>query len=216
MGNRFICLRPGALLPVTALVICCSGILAGQTETKSPGIRIPKEPDPPAVDIKEKNKTKPEYAAVTIETMKREPMEGSLVLDFDSLDIEVMDGGAARRESIPLADINSIEFIQWHGTERRKNEFSFYPSQTRIIMKDKKVYTCERNIPKLNRLAFKNVRGSRFIFSYFYDYRKNNAWKNSGEANMRYPETNPPPGTVLRISFHQTEEKNLLERLLSH
>jgi hypothetical protein len=196
-----------------ALALYCTGILAGQKDARSPDLRVPREPDPPAVDIKERDKAKPGSAAVTVEMMKVGPMEGSLMLDFDALDIEVMDGGAARRESIPLAGIDSIAFMQWHGTERRKNEFAFYPSRTRIIMKDKKVYICERNIPRLNRLAFKNAGGSRFIFSYFYDYRKNNAWKNSGEADMRYPETNPPPGTLLSIKFKK-EEKSLLERLL--
>jgi hypothetical protein len=83
-------------------------------------------------------------------------------------------------------------------------------------MKDKKVYVSDGNIPKLNRLMFKNVKGNRFIYSYFYDYRKNNAWKNSGEADMRYPETNPPPGTLVRIIFLKTENKNWLERLLLH
>jgi hypothetical protein len=196
-----------------AFLICYSTVLAGQTETKSPELRIPRDPDPPAVDIKEKNKGKPEDTRVTVETMKGEPMEGSLILDFDLLDIEV---GTARKESIPLAGIDSIEFIQWRGTERRKNEFAFYPCQTRIIMKDKKVYVSDRNIPKLNRLMFKNVKGNRFMYSYFYDYRKNNAWKNSGETDMRYPETNPPPGTLVRIIFLKTENKNWLERLLLH
>jgi hypothetical protein len=216
MGNRFISLRPGVLRPFMALLICYTTVLAGQTETKSTELRIPRDPDPPAVDIKEKDKGKPEDNRVTVETMKGEPMEGSLILDFDLLDIEVMDGGAARKESIPLAGIDSIEFIQWRGSERRKNEFAFYPIQTRIIMKDKKVYICGRNIPKLNRLMIKSAKGSRIMFSYFYDYRKNNAWKNSGEADMSYPETHPSPGTLVRIIFSKTENKNWLERLLLH
>jgi hypothetical protein len=213
MSNCFIGFRWGALMPILALVLWYTGVLAGQPETKSAELRIPKNPDAPAVDIRQKDKIKPEDTAATVETMMGEPVAGSLILDFDALDVEVVDGGAARRESIPLAGIDSIEFLQWQGTERRKNEFAFYPSRTRIIMKDKKAYICERNIPKLNRLKFKNVGGSRFIFSYFYDYRKNNAWKNSGEADMRYPETNPPPGTLLRITFTKTEFKNPLEML---
>ena len=214
MGNRSFCFRSGVLPPIILFLIFYCSILAGQTETTSRELRTPQDPDVPAVDIKEKDRVKAADIRVTVVTMKGEPMEGSLILDFGLLDIEVMDGGAARKESIPIAGIDSIEFIQWHGTERRKNEFAFYPARTRIIMKDKKEYMCGRNIPKLNKLMFKNVKGSRFIFSYFYDYRKEGVWKNSGEADMRYPETNPPAGTLLRITFTKTGEMNLLERLL--
>lgn len=214
MGKRFVCFRAGALHPIMALLICCSTILAGQTGTKSPEPRIPRDPDPPTVDIKEKNRVKPEDVAVTVETVKGEPKDGLLILDFDQLEIEVMYAGAVRKESIPVASIYSIEFIQWHGTERRKNEFAFYPVRTRVILKDKKEHIREGNIPELNKLMLKTARGNRSLFAYFYDYRKNNVWLNSGVADMRYPETNPPAGTLLRITFHRTEEKNWLERLL--
>jgi hypothetical protein len=125
-----------------------------------------------------------------------------------------MDNGVARKETIPLAGIDVIEFIRWRGTERRKHEFAFYPSLTRIRMGDKKVYECGRNIPKLNKLLFKNFKGNRFMYAYFYDHRKDDRWKNSGEPDMRYPETTPPSGTLLRIIFTKTGEKNILEKLL--
>jgi hypothetical protein len=146
--------------------------------------------------------------------VKGEAMAGSLILDFDALEIDVMDNGVARKETIPLSGIDLIEFIRWRGTERRKHEFTFYPLQTRIRMADKKVYECGRNIQKLNKILFKNFKGNRFVYAYFYDYRKNDVWKNSGEPDIRYPETNPPAGTLLRITFSRTENKNWLERLL--
>jgi len=216
-GNCSMCFRSDVLHLIMAALLfsISSSILAGETETPSRELHIPKDPDAPVVDIKGKNdKGTTDDVRVTVETVKGEAMTGSLILDFDALEINVMDNGAARKESIPVVNIDSIQFIQWHGTERRKNEFAFYPSQTRIIIKDKKVYTCGRNIPKLNKLLFKNFTGSRFLFSNFYDYRKKNMWKNSGEADMRYPETNPPAGTLLRIIFSKTENKNWLERLL--
>jgi hypothetical protein len=200
---------------IMAVLLLCGSILAGESGAPSRELRIPKDPDVPAVDIDEKkDKGNSEGIPVTVVTVKGEAMTGSLIPDFDVLEIDVMDNGTARKESIPLVSIDTIEFTHWHGTELRKNEFAFYPSQTRITMKDKKAYVCGRNIAKLNKLLFKDFRGNRFVFSYFYDYRKNNVWKNSGEAEMRYPETNPPVGTLLRIMFMKMEEKNILERLL--
>jgi len=215
MDNRGMYVRSDVLLLFMAVLIFFPSFLAGETETPSRKLRIPKDPDVPAVDIKEKkDQGKAVDIPVTVETAKGDAMAGSIILNFDVLEIDIMDNGIEQKKAIPLEGIDSIDFVRWRGTERRKNEFVFYPSQTRITMVDKKIYECGRNIPLLNRLLFKNFKGNHFMYAYFYDYRKNNVWKNSGEPDMRYPEINPPAGTLLRIIFTKTGEKNILEKLL--
>lgn len=212
MYNRDMHYRPDVVLLIMAFLLFLPGLLAGETPARE--LRIPKDPDSPAVDIKEnKDQGKVSDIPVTVETVRGDAMTGSLIINFNVLEIDIMDNGSVQKKAISLADIDSIEFIRWHGIERGKNEFAFFPSRMRVVTADKKIYECCRYTPQMNRLLFKNFKGNRFIYSYFYDYRKNNTWKNSGESDMRYPETNPPAGTLLRIMFTKAEQKNLLEKL---
>ncbi|MBN2161124.1 MAG: hypothetical protein JW807_17185 [Spirochaetes bacterium] len=202
-----------ALALAAALALPC--LLAGQGKDKPGAVRPPVEPSAPDVDIVQ-NKRRPDGDGlpVTVVTARGDTVTGVLVVPFDSLDIEAAGDGPKGAVTVRVADIDSIEFTRWAGKERRKNEFAFYHSAARITLKDKQVIECGRNIPALDRLVFRDEKRSRSLYSYFYDYLKNGAWKNSGETDIAYPETNPHADTLVRIIFLRKKTVNPLETIL--
>ncbi len=206
----------------------CTGILVmalllagalGAEEKKSSsanGPRSPEDPSAPSVEVRDRRDSgRATDLPATVVNARGDKRTGSLVVKFGSLEVETMEGGARRKTAVAIADIESIEFTRWRGTERRKHEFTFYPSDMKIILRDKKMLLCTGGAALLNRLAFRSGGESRFIYSYFYDYWKNNAWRNSGQSDRNYPETNPFGDTLVKILFLREEMKNPLEKLLS-
>lgn len=189
---------------------------AEKTSSSSNGPRSPKEPSSLTVEVLDpKGSGRVTDLPATIVTARGDKKTGSLTVKFGSIEIETAEEGARRKMAVAVADIETIEFTRWRGVERRKNEFAFYPSETKIILRDKKTLVCAGSIPLLNRLAFTYGGESRFIYSFFYDYRKHDAWKNSGQTGREYPETNPFGDTLVKIIFIREELKNPLEKLLS-
>ncbi|TFH42335.1 MAG: hypothetical protein E4G96_03680 [Chrysiogenales bacterium] len=115
--------------------------------------------------------------------------------------------------TVPIADIGSIEFLQWRGREIRKNEFAFYPERVRITLRDGKALESAGNIPLLNRLPFREGERVHTVFSYFHDYRKKGRWVHSRQAGIEYPETHPHGATLVRIIFEKPPAFNPLEML---
>lgn len=186
---------------------------AVEQKTGSGGVRAPNEPAAPDVDMEKKKRPDGDGVPATVEMATGEKMTGVLVITFDSLEIETAEAGGSRVTAVPLGAIDSIEFIRWAGKELRKNEFAFYHAAARITLTDKKVIESVRNIPALNRLVFKDAKGSRRLYSFFYDYRKDGTWKNSGKADIAYPETNPHGDALVRIMFLKKEEVNPLDTI---
>jgi len=165
--------------------------------------RHPDNPVAPKVDVNEqKDKEKQNYQ-VSLINARGEKKSGSLVLTFDSIDVNVSDTGANEIRKISLSSIDSIEFIRWKGTEVRKNVFMFHPSQINILLSDKKTLECRSNIKQFNKISFRDGKRIHIAYAYFFDYRENNVWRNSGQADMLYPETNPHENTVVRIIFNR-------------
>jgi hypothetical protein len=213
MGNGYRVLHRAVISLAMAVLVSAAGHYADKKNSGE--MRLPAEPSVPGVDIGgAKGQGGEKELAVTVVTVKGESMTGSIIIKSETLEIEIDENGASVKKALPLAAIDTIEFSRWRGMQRRKNEFAFYPSLTKITMTDKKIYECARAIPALNRLLFKNYRGKRFLYAYFYDYRVKDRWKNSGEQDLRYPETNPLAGTLLKITFARAETKNPLEQLL--
>ena len=189
---------------------------ADKTSSSSGGPRPPKEPSSLSVEVLNPGGSGRETdIPATIVTARGDKKTGALAVKSGSIEVETVEEGGRRKMTVAIADIETIEFTRWRGVERRKNEFAFYPSETRILLRDKKALVCRGSIPLLNRLAFKYGGESRFIFSYFYDYWKHDAWKNSGQTGREYPETNPSGDTLVKIIFLREEMKNPLEKLLS-
>ena len=201
---------------VAGLILASALFFSGPTSAESNGteIRAPEGPAVPAVDAggKKGPAGQADFPA-TVTTAKGESMTGSLLLSFDAIEVDTAEEGPERKKSIPLASIKTIEFTQWRGTLRRKNEYAFYPARVKITLRDGKAYQCTRVAPALNRVLFKDYRGKRVLYAYFFDYRDGTTWKNSGETEMKYPETNPFAGTVVRIDFTAAEMRNPLEFL---
>ncbi|MBN1495330.1 MAG: hypothetical protein JXA07_01085 [Spirochaetes bacterium] len=194
------------LLMATALI--------GASGDDGSGVRAPGEPAAPAVDVGGERKAPVEVNyPVTLTMAKQEPLAGSLLLPFDSIDVEILARTSGRNLSIALASIRTIEYMRWSGTLRRKNEYAFYPALVTITLRDGKAYPCTRVTPALDRLVFQDEGGKRVLYAYFYDYRDGDKWKNSGAADMKYPETNPVVGTIVRIDFTATDMKSPLEML---
>jgi hypothetical protein len=166
--------------------------------------RLPDNPDAPKVDVNEqKVKEKYQNYQVSLINAKGEMKSGSLMLTFDSIDVNISDTGANEIRKISLSSIDSIEFIRWKGTEVRKNAFVFYPSQINILLSDKKTIECFSNIKQLNKLGLRDGKRIHNAYAYFFDYREKNVWRNSGQADMLFPETNPHENTVVRITFNR-------------
>lgn len=179
-------------------------------------VRGPHEPSSPAVEMRDPDgAVKETDCPATIVTARGGKRTGTLALKPGKIELEVMENGARRRMSVSLADVESIEFSRWRGTERRKGEFVFHPSEARIVLWNRKVLLCTGGIPLLNRVSFTYRGERRFIYSFFYDYWKNNAWKNSGQRGRDYPETAPFGDTLVKIIFIRGDMINPLERLLS-
>jgi hypothetical protein len=211
MGNRDRVLFSAVMFIAMAVLVSSAGYPAGKQTAGE--MRLPSEPAVPGVDIGGGQGGEKEFT-VAVVTVKGDAMTGSFMIQSDTIVIEIGENGASVKKSLTLAAIDSIEFTRWRGIQRRKNEYVFYPSLTKITMADKKIYECARAVPALNRVLFKNFRGKRYLYAYFYDYRVKDKWKNSGESDLRYPETNPAAGTLVRITFSRAETKNPLEMLL--
>ena len=139
--------------------------------------------------------------------------KGRLLAGAADLDVPVLEGNTVRIARIALADIDSIEFLRWRGSEARKNEFSFRPVRARITLRSGSVMESADRIPLLERLSFREGGSVRTVFSIFNDYRKKGRWVNSGATAMDYPETNPHGGTLVRILFERPSTFNPIDML---
>ena len=125
----------GKKLPLLCMLLMATALI-GAPGNDGSGVRAPGEPAAPAVDIGGERKTPVEVNyPVTVMTAKQEPLSGSLLLPFDSIDVEVLARTSGRSLSIALASIRTIEFIRWSGTLRRKNEYAFYPALVTVTLK---------------------------------------------------------------------------------
>ncbi len=190
----------------------------GAEEKKSPsseGPRSPRDPAAPSVDLRDrKDAERVSDVPVTIVTARGDSTTGFIDLQSGFIEVQAAEEGTYSKKNVAFGDIQSIEFTRWRGAERRKNEFVFRHWEMRIVLIDKKALQCRGNIPALNRIAFRDSRGGRAVFSFYYDYWKDGAWKNSGRTDRIYPETNPLGDTLVKIIFIKEEMKNPLEKLL--
>ncbi len=209
-----LCLCIGLLL---AAPVLRPPINAAEKPASSSGGPVsPKDPSSPSVELRDPGEAgRKSDLPATIVTARGDKKTGTLTVKFGSIEVSADEGGTLRKMSLPIAAIDSIEFTRWRGVERRKNEFAFYPAGMKITMLNKKVLLCNGGVSLLNRLAFRDSGGSRFVFAYFYDYWKNGAWRNSGQSDRSYPETNAPGDTLVKIIFLTEEMKNPLEKLFS-
>ncbi len=102
---------------------------------------------------------------------------------------------------VRLDDIRSLEFLRWKGRQLRRNEYGFYPAAVRVKLKNGNSFECGGTFDSLHRLNVKINTGQRSLYSYYYDYRKNDAWVNSGGRDMGQAEASPLKGTVVKIEF---------------
>jgi hypothetical protein len=177
-------------------------LLPGFMRDISADPRIPEPPLQPRVDINETRHALGDHTfRVSLINARGDKRSGLLALKTDFIDIDVSDHGSVEKRKVNISSIDSIEFNKWKGAEARENEFLFYPARIKIVFADKKIIECRSDIKILSRLNLIDGKNSVFLYTYFYDYRKNNAWRNTGQADMSYPETNPHEDTVVRIVF---------------
>jgi hypothetical protein len=200
--NRTITLRSLCLAAFMASALLCAA------EEKYPG---PKDPAAPAVDQGGKRADLQSWVRVALARARGERIEGELLVSFASLDLPVPGEKHPAKKQVALADISSIEFVRWRGQARNKNEYAFYHSEVRVTLADKTVVLSAMNIRALNRLRVRNGDRVRSLYTYFLDYRDKDAWRNSGQKEMKYPETNPHADTVVSITFLHEPEAGLLD-----
>lgn len=209
-GNRYGALLRRALIP--ALIAVLLSDAAARAEYSPP-----KNPDEPVIvtpsgDDRGGKKGETELE-VTVVTARGERITGILLTGAAAVDVEVAENGAVVKKSVPLAGIASVEILRWQGKSLRKEEYVFRPAHIRLTMADKTVYECLKDIRIFGTLRVRALNRVRAVYSYFYDYRRDKKWKNSGMEDIRYPETNPHGDTAVQIVFAR-RDTNLLERIL--
>jgi hypothetical protein len=174
----------------------------------------PKDPVSPSADFHGKDEGGRSWVRAALVKARGERLEGELLVTFASLDLDIIVDNNPKKRSVPLAEISSIEFTRWQGQRRRNNEYAFYPSLIRVTLADKTVVESGAGIRMLYKLRLRTGERSRTHYSYFFDYREKNAWKNSGEKEMTYPEKNPHGETVVKIELIHASEASPLDAII--
>ncbi len=164
--------------------------------------RMPEIPAAPKVDLDETRRALGDYRyRASLVNARGEKKAGLLALKEDFIDADITERGPSEIRRIKISGIDVIEFIKWKGTAAKGNGFLFYPSEIKITLTDKSALKSRSDIKALNRLVLSEGNKSYIMYSCFYDYRENDIWRNTGEADISYPETNPHGDTVVRIVF---------------
>jgi hypothetical protein len=185
------------LTAVLSVTLVCA-VVTTSAEEKAGG---PKDPVVPYTDPGGKEGDRQSWVRASLVKARGERIEGELQLSFTTLELDVIVDNNPAKKSVPLAEISSIEFVRWQGRKRRNNEYAFYHSEIRVTLVDKTAIQCKKNVRELNRLRLRNGDRTGSLYTYFLDYREKDAWRNSGQKEMNYPETNPHGATVVRINF---------------
>jgi hypothetical protein len=140
-------------------------------------------------------------------------LSGSITLPLESIALPVWDGDANKKIT-QIKNIASIEFMQWSAKRIKTDSFVFYPVQSKVVLYDGSAIECDKTIPVLHKLSFREKRKRKNIslYTYFYDYWKKKSWVNSKMKDLHYPENNPLPGTVVKIVFNKNNETDFLKR----
>ncbi len=195
---------------VCAILITLPLLLVA-AEEKAPG---PKDPVSPSADFSGKEGDRQHAVRAALVKARGERLEGELFLAFTSLNLSVAGTGGAKIRTVPLAGIAAIEFVRWQGRKRRDNEYAFYPTRIRVTLADKTVIESGINTTSLYRLRLRTGGRTISLYTFFFEYREKDAWKNSGEKTMAYPETNPHADTVVRIEMLHESGTNPLDAII--
>jgi hypothetical protein len=189
---------------LAAAMFCAAALTAG--EEKAGGGSGPKDPMPPSADLRGKEGERQSWVRASLVRARGDRLEGELSVSFPSLNLSVEGTGGAKNRTVTLVEITAIEFTLWQGRMRRKNEYAFYPVRMRVTLADRSVIETGMNTLEFHRLRLRTGERTRTYYTYFFDYREKDAWKNSGMKDMKYPETNPLGDTVVKIIFiHESE-----------
>jgi hypothetical protein len=184
-------------MKINVLIIILASVMAAADP------RPPAEPTDPVVDFSAPSSTASQFLVFSASLISAtgQRMSGSLLLKFDSIGIDIGKNGSVEKRKIEILRIKRIDFIEWKGKSLGNNGFVFYPSRTRFTLQDGESHVCDHDIGVLNRMLFKDSGGTRAVYTYFYDYRKQGVWENSGRPEIDYPENNPLEDTIVTIIF---------------
>ncbi len=164
--------------------------------------RDPVSPDEPAVGTaadSEKNGSVP----VSIFFAGGGTLDCGLLFPPEYLSIAITTVGERGVRKVPLREIKSIEFSSWRGEAVDVQSFKYCPASITIILKNENRIVSEKQVPELHSFRVMSGKGRKKLFSCFYDYRVKGEWANSREKEMKYPETHPLKGTVVKVLFRQ-------------
>ncbi len=179
-------MKKALLLCVIFLNLIMFSILFGQVDG-------PKEPAPPEVDSVESETF---LYDITVHMAGEQPLKGKLSVTNDSFTFVVRGG----KIMVEYADVKSITVHRWRKASQTNSAYAFYPSEIVITLKDKTEYSAVSLQPFHSFLMVQKEQIT--LYTYFYDYWKNEAWENSRNAEENYPETHPLNGTVTKIVFN--------------
>ena len=195
---------------VCAVIIALPLLCAAAEEQAA----APKDPVSPSADFHGREEGGRSWVRAALTKARGERLEGELLLSFATLDLDTPAGNGPARKSVPLAEISFIEFVRWQGQKRGKNEYLFNPVRIRVTMTDRTVIESRINTRALYRLRLKTGDRTRTLFPCFFEYREKDAWKNSGEKDVKYPETNPNGETVVKIELIHVSETSPLDAII--
>jgi len=161
-------------------------------------LKDPTPPVPPEVDMKEGTSGGNFSFSASVRFADGKEASGVIYLSAGAFDLAAKGGG--EKVSVRVQDISMIEILRWKGESRDGKTYLFRPSLEKITLKNGR--SIEGSIAGriIDGFIFQEQNVKRRIFTVFYDYLKNGAWSNSGETSADYPEKNPHPGAVVRIS----------------
>jgi hypothetical protein len=114
--------------------------------------------------------------------------------ELSEFDIHSKDFKGTRK--IIFRDLASLEIKEWSGIMDKSGAFVFYPGKYVLTLKSGEKINAEKNITLLNTIKIEAKRGSRFLYTYFYDYYQNGIWVNRGVKSPDTVSTQPVKGCV--------------------
>lgn len=167
--------------------------------TGASALKDPTPPVPPEVVMKEGASGGNFSFSASIRFADGKEASGIIYFSAGVLEIAAK-GGSGERVSVRVQEIGTLDILRWKGESRDGKTYVFRPSLEKITLKNGRSIEGSIAGRVIDGFIFQEQNVKRRLFTVFYDYLKNGAWSNSGETAADYPEKNPHPGVVVRIS----------------
>ena len=170
----------------------------GQAVSKE-GISVPENPREPSVDFTGLN----EVADISVSKAEiRVNISGSgeeiytMIIPRELSEFEIYSKDFKGTRKIFFKDLTGLEIKEWAGILDKSGAFVFYPDKYVLTLKSGEKINAEKKITLFNIIKIESKGGSRFLYTYFYDYYKKGIWVNRDVKSPDPVSTLPVNGCV--------------------